>query len=67
MAHLAARGCAALPAGSHGPGRSPSADLRDQAVEREKQLQEQINQLLRALGPKEGELEALRKPKPKGF
>jgi hypothetical protein len=36
-------------------------------VEREKQLQEQINQLLRALGPKEGELEALRKPKPKGF
>jgi hypothetical protein len=30
-------------------------------------LQEQINQLLRELGKTEGELEALRKSKPKGF
>ena len=40
---------------------------REEARERERQLQEQINQLLRELGHKEGELEALRKSKPKGF
>lgn len=34
---------------------------------REKDLQEQINQLLRELGHKEGELEALRASKPKSF
>jgi DNA-binding transcriptional MerR regulator len=39
----------------------------EEAREREKQLQEQINQLLRELGHKEGELETLRKSKPKGF
>jgi hypothetical protein len=33
----------------------------------ERQLQEQINQLLRELGKTEGELAALKAPKPKGF
>jgi DNA-binding transcriptional MerR regulator len=40
---------------------------REEAREREQKLQEQINQLLRELGKTEGELEALRKSKPKGF
>lgn len=42
-------------------------ETREEARERELQLQEQINQLLRELGHKEGELEALRAAKPKGF
>lgn len=37
------------------------------AESRERELQEQINQLLRELGHKEGELEALRAARPKGF
>ena len=37
------------------------------AQRRERQLQEQINQLLRELGHKEGELEARRASKPKSF
>lgn len=40
---------------------------REEAREREQKLQEQINQLLRELGKTEGELEALRKSKPKGW
>lgn len=37
------------------------------AQQRERELQDQIDQLLRELGKTEGELEALRKSKPKGF
>lgn len=40
---------------------------REEARERERELQDKINQLLRELGHKEGELEALRASKPKGF
>ena len=44
---------------------------REQSDQREHKLQEQINQLLRELGHKEGELEALRAQgapaKPKGW
>ncbi len=44
------------------------AQRREQeSLQRERELQEQINQLLRELGHKEGELEALRASKPKGF
>jgi DNA-binding transcriptional MerR regulator len=41
-------------------------ETREQAIARERELQEQINQLLRELGMKEGELNAL-KNKPKGW
>jgi hypothetical protein len=40
---------------------------REQAEKRERELQDKINQLLRELGHKEGELEALRASKPKGW
>lgn len=44
------------------------AQRREQdALQREKELQEKIEQLLRELGHKEGELAALRASKPKGF
>ena len=47
--------------------KDEAAALQQAAQERERQLQEQINQLLRDLGHKEGELDALRASKPKGF
>lgn len=47
--------------------KEEAATLQAAAQQREKELQEQINQLLRELGHKEGELESLRKSKPKGF
>ena len=37
------------------------------AAEREAKLQEQVNQLQRELGKAEGELSALKAPKPKGW
>jgi len=44
-----------------------AAALQQTAQARERELQEQINQLLREVGKTEGEIAALKASKPKGF